>query len=81
MVGDAVERAEQGEMSTREAVAYMNEWTDFAINTEILYKLRSLQRGPIAEKRGRRLVYRRTALDAFLTENGTNPDQWHPWNG
>lgn len=41
-----------------------------------MYLLRFLRKGPIAEKRGARLVYRKSALDAFLRENGTDITKW-----
>lgn len=64
------------EMTTKEAAAYLSGPVGFTINTKIMYGLRGLRRGPVAEKRGSRLVYRRSALDAFLREYGTDPEVW-----
>lgn len=71
-----MERAAQGEMTTREAVAYLNEWLDYPINAKIMYSLRCDGRAPVAEKRDGRLVFRRASLDAFLAEYGTDPKLW-----
>lgn len=64
------------EMSTKEAAAYLSGPVGYTLSTKIMYGLKALDRGPIVEKRGRRLVYRRSALDAFLSENGTDPMVW-----
>jgi hypothetical protein len=34
-------------------------------------------RGPLVEKRGARLVYRKATLGAFLLEHGTDPAAWY----
>lgn len=69
-----------GEMTTAEAAAYLSEHADYPVSTKYIYLLRSAGRGPIVEKRGSRLVFRREALDAFLAENGTDPERWiGPW--
>ncbi|MCZ4301555.1 hypothetical protein [Microbacterium oxydans] len=68
---------DEGEMTTREAVAYLSERTVHPINMKIIHNLRTLGCAPVAEKRGGRLVFRREALDAYLAEFGTNPDVWH----
>lgn len=65
------------EMTTREAAAYLSERTVFRVNADILYGLRALKTGPLVEKRGRRLVYTRERLDAFLREFGMDPRLWH----
>lgn len=72
-----MERAAAGEMTTREAVAYLNEWLDFPISTRALYAARSAMGVPEAEKRGRWLVFRASVLDAFLAEFGTDPMKWY----
>jgi hypothetical protein len=64
------------EMTTGEAAAYLSGPVGFTISPKLMYGLRSLHRGPVAEKRDRNLVYRRSALDAFLRENGTDPLAW-----
>jgi hypothetical protein len=61
------------ELTTKEAAAYLSGPVGHSLSPKLLYGLRSLDRGPVVEKRGRNLVYRRSALDAFLRENGTNP--------
>lgn len=64
-------------MTTKEAVAYLNEWLDSPISPEIVYKFRTLGLAPTAEKLANgRLVFRRSALDAFLAEFGTDPMKW-----
>lgn len=65
-----------GELTTKEAAAYISERTTSPINEKVLYSLKALQRGPLEEKRGSRLVYRRDALDAFLSEFGSDPLRW-----
>jgi|GEM_PF-6713007 len=67
----------EGEMTTREAVAYLSERTVHPINAKIIHNLRTLGCAPVAEKRGGRLFFRRDALDAYLAEFGTDPDVWH----
>lgn len=64
------------EMTTKEAATYLSGPVGFTISPKFMYGLRSLHRGPVAEKRGRNLIYRRSALDAFLRENGTDPLVW-----
>ena len=64
------------EMTTKEAAAYLSGPVGFSLNTKIMYGLRSVRRGPVAEKRGARLVYRKSALDGFLRENGTDIVKW-----
>ena len=65
------------EMTTKEAAAYLSGPVGFEISVKFLYGLRSLSRGPVVEKRGRRLVYRKSTLDAFLRENSTDPTAWY----
>jgi hypothetical protein len=55
------------EMSTKEAAAYLSGPVGYALSTKAMYGLKSLGRGPVTEKRGRNLVYRKSALDAFLS--------------
>lgn len=64
------------ELTTKEAAAYLSGPVGYFLSPKLLYGLRSLRRGPVAEKRGRNLVYRTSSLDAFLRENGTNPLDW-----
>jgi hypothetical protein len=68
--------APEMEMTTKEAAAYLSGPVGYTINAKIMHGLKSTGRGPIVEKRGWRLVYRRSALDAFLRENGTDPQVW-----
>lgn len=65
------------EMTTKEAAAYLSGPVGYTISPKVMYGLKSFGLGPIVEKRGSRLVYRRSALDAFLLENGTNAMTWH----
>jgi hypothetical protein len=64
------------EMSTAEAAAYLSGLVDFSVSAEYLDSLRALGRGPVAENQGQSLSYRRSALDAFLREHGTDPTAW-----
>lgn len=64
------------EMITKEATAYLSGPAGFTLSTKLMYLLRSLHEGPIAEKRGARPVHRKAALDAFLRENGTHMTGW-----
>lgn len=72
-----IDRRAPGEMTTREAVAYLNEWLDSSISPDIIHSLRVLGLAPAAEKlENGRLVFRRPALDAYLAEFGTDPTRW-----
>ena len=74
---DAVEDlAADMEMTTKEAVAYLSGPVGLPLSTKFMYCLRGVRRGPVAEKRGARLVYRKSPLDAFLRENGTDIMKW-----
>jgi hypothetical protein len=64
------------EMTTKEAAAYLSGPVGFMLDARIMYGLRSVRRGPVAEKQGSRLVYRKSALDAFLREHGTDVTAW-----
>jgi hypothetical protein len=64
------------EMTTREAAAYLSGPVGYTVSTKFMYGLKALHRGPVVEKRGRSLVYRRASLDAFLRENGPDPHAW-----
>ena len=65
------------EMSTREAAAYLTGATDGPrLSIEFMHRLKACSMGPAVEKRGSRLVYRKSALDAFVRENGRDPDVW-----
>lgn len=64
------------EMSATEAAAYLGRLVGYSVSAEVLDSLNALGRGPVAENRGQGLVYRRSALDAFLRENGTDPMTW-----
>ncbi|MEV7132152.1 helix-turn-helix domain-containing protein [Arthrobacter sp. NPDC093128] len=63
-------------MTTNEAAAYLSGPVGFTLSAKLVRNLRYLNRGPVVEKRGSRLVYRKSALDAFLSENGTDPLVW-----
>lgn len=65
-----------GEMTTAHAVAYLNERLDSPITPDILTAMRRLTGHPIAEKRGRRLVFTAPKLDVFLAEYDTDPLRW-----
>lgn len=64
------------EMTTNEAAAYLSGPVGMTLSAKLVRSLRYLDRGPLVEKRGSRLVYRKSALDAFLAEYGTNPYLW-----
>jgi hypothetical protein len=65
------------EMTTNEAAAYLSGPVGYTVSAKSLRDLRYVSRGPVVEKRGARLVYRKSTLDAFLQENGTNPVTWY----
>lgn len=64
------------EMTSKEAAAYLSGPVGFTLSLMFLRGLRYVDKGPVVEKRGSRLVYRKSALDAFLSENGTDPEAW-----
>jgi hypothetical protein len=64
------------EMSTAEAAGYLSGLVGYSVSAEVLESLRALGRGPVAENQDQSLRYRRSALDAFLRENGTDPMAW-----
>lgn len=64
------------EMSSKEAAAYLSGPAGYTLNAKFVRGLRYLDIGPVIEKRGSRLVYRKSALDAFLRENGSDPEVW-----
>lgn len=70
------ERTPDMEMNSTEAAAYLSGPAGSTLNAKFMRGLRYLDIGPVVEKRGSRLVYRKSALDAFLRENGSNPDVW-----
>lgn len=49
----------------------------YTLSAKFLRSLRYVNRGPVVEKRGSRLVYHKSTLDAFLRENGTDPIAWY----
>jgi hypothetical protein len=73
MEQDRDDPAADMEMTTNEAAAYLSGPVGFTLSAKLVRDLRYLDRGPVVEKRGSRLVYRKSALDAFLTEYGTTP--------
>lgn len=64
------------ELNTKEAAAYLSGPTGMQISTKFLYALKHAGLGPSVSKPAGRLVYRRSALDAYLTEYGTNTEDW-----
>lgn len=67
----------EGEMTTREAIAYLGERVPFTINDRIFRSMKSAGSAlPEHEKRDGRLVWRRDRIDAFLDRYGTNPTDW-----
>jgi hypothetical protein len=65
------------EMTTNEAAAYLSGPVGYTVSAKFLRNLRYISRGPVVEKRGSRLVRRKSTLDAFLLENGTDPVVWY----
>ncbi|MEQ4568459.1 helix-turn-helix domain-containing protein [Paenarthrobacter sp. CAP02] len=65
------------EMTTNEAAAYLSGPVGFDLSAKFLRGLRYVSRGPVVEKRGSCLVYRKSTLDAFLRENGSDPTVWY----
>lgn len=53
-------------MSSKEAAAYLSGPVGYTLSAEFLRSLRYVGRGPLVEKRGVRLVYRKATLNAFL---------------
>jgi hypothetical protein len=70
------ELAPDMEMTTKEAAAYLSGPVGYTISPKFMYGLKASARGPVVEKPGKNLVYRRSALDALLRENGTDPLFW-----
>ena len=66
----------EAEMSTAEAAAYLSGLVGYSVSAEVLDSLNALGRGPVAENQGQSLRYRRSAIDAFLREYGTDPTGW-----
>jgi hypothetical protein len=66
----------EAEMSTAEAAGYLSALVDFSVSAEYLESLNALGLGPAAENQGQGLRYRRSAIDAFLREYGTDPTAW-----
>lgn len=64
------------EMSATEAAAYLSGLVGYSVSAEVLDSLNALGRGPVADNSSQNPVYRRSALDAFLRENGTDPMTW-----
>lgn len=53
------------EMTSKEAAAYWSGPVGFEVSAKFLRNLRYISRGPVVEKRGSRLVYRKSNLDAY----------------
>ncbi|MFD0047002.1 hypothetical protein ACFVGV_17610 [Pseudarthrobacter scleromae] len=75
--GETEDLAGDMEMNTNEAAAYLSGPVGYTVSAKFLRNLRYVSRGPVVEKRGSRLVYRKSTLDAFLRENGTDPVVWY----
>jgi hypothetical protein len=73
MEQDKDDPAADMEMTTNEATAYLSGPVGFTFTAKLVRGLRYLDKGPVVEKRDNRLVYRKSAHDAFLAEYGTNP--------
>jgi hypothetical protein len=79
LTGCAAETNDTGPAAS-EAAAYLSGPVGFTLSAKLVPDLRYLDRGPVVEKRGSRLVYRKSALDAFLTEylrEGCQQLEWH----
>ncbi|WP_256791975.1 hypothetical protein [Terrabacter sp. Ter38] len=74
--GTGDDPARDMEMPTKEAAAYLSGPAGSTLSAKFVRDLRYLDMGPVVEKRGSRLVYRKAALDAFLREHGTDPQVW-----
>lgn len=59
------------EMTTYEAAAYLSDPVGFELTAKFLRGPRHVSRGPVVEKRGSRLVYRKSTLDASRSEDAT----------
>lgn len=64
------------EMTSKEAAAYLCGPVGYTLSSKFVRGLRYLEMGPVGEKRGSRLVYRKSALDAVLREHGADPQVW-----
>ena len=64
------------EMTSKEAAACLSGTVGYTVSPKFLRGLRYVDKGPVVDKRGSRLVYRKSALDAPLSENGTDPHAW-----
>lgn len=64
------------EMSSKEAPVCLSGPAGYTLNAKFVRGLRYLDIGPVVEKRGSRLVYRKSALGAFLRENGSDTEVW-----
>jgi hypothetical protein len=58
------------ELAAKEAAAYLG------VSARVMHGLKANSRGPVVEKRGHLLMYRKSSLDAFLRENGPDPLDW-----
>lgn len=74
--GPSDDPAADMEMTSKEAAAYLSGPVGYTLSTKFVRGLKYVDKGPVVEKRGARLVYRKSALDAFLSENGTDPEAW-----
>ena len=63
-------------MTSKEAAAYLSGPVGYTASTKFRRNLRYVRRGPVVEKRGSRLVSRKSTVDAFLRENGIDPAAW-----
>lgn len=64
------------EMTTEQAAAYLAEYLPLRVDARMVYLMRGSLGQRVAEKRGRRLVFTKAGLDAFLAEFGTDPSRW-----
>lgn len=69
-------RAFPGQLTTSEAVDYLNEQLTEPISKHWFLQMRSWVGEPIGRQGTSRSWYHRGDLDAFLLEYGTDPDKW-----
>lgn len=65
-----------GQMTTSEAVDYLNERLTEPISKDWFLQMRSWVGEPISRQGTSRSWYHRGDLDAFLSAYGTDPEKW-----
>lgn len=69
-------RAFPGEMTSAEAVEYLNQFLVEPISRDYFSQVRAWLGAPKSRQGTSRLWFDRSDLDAFLSEYGRDPDAW-----